>query len=197
MAKKNHFRKLEASDYQLFLKYYTQIEYSYFTDDNPMPKAEKEQRTKLATYLSNLTFPRNVSQKDYEGLLEQAEFYLYIEEETKEVLGIIAYYGLRQEERMSIHEFYVLKKYQRKHIGTQMYEDFLFLLKDQWYFKVYITLMCSFNGAEEFWRKMGYELIGKEDEGTQVEKRYYGKTERPVRMFDKNHKNMSTTDTTD
>lgn len=178
MAQRNKFQKLEAKDYNLFLKYYKLIEYSYFADGDPTPKAVQEEKTKMITRLSEEQFTRNVTKAQYESLLRQADFYLYRDKANDQVIGIIAFSATETRELLSIHEFFILKEYQRMGLGKMMYEDFLYLLKDNWFFKVRINMICSFAGAEEFWKKMGYKCVGSEKVNVLAEKRYYAKIER-------------------
>ena len=67
-----------------------------------------------------------------------------------------------------------------------MYSDFLYQLKYEGFYKVEISLQCSFEGAEEFWKKMGYKLTAKKLLAPGMEYRYYSKSERPNRLPDLN-----------
>ena len=173
-AKRYSFQKLTSKDYDQFLVYYTQIEYSFFRDDNPFKN--KEVVTKFLTEAIEKVSPRHVSYEGYLSLMRQGDIYLCRNEED-EVLGIILATPGLTKKSITIHEFFVLKKYQRKNMGTKMYQDFLQYLKQQGYRKVSISLMCPFEGAEEFWKKMGFRVTHFEKTSFGIDKKFFGKTE--------------------
>ena len=195
MTERNCFRKITANDYEPFLRYYTQIEYSYFKDGDESPNQEEE--TRLRTIMAEMVHPRNVSFDQFLKLIKQGDFYLYYNQDG-EILGIVVISSSSSRKVLTIHDFFVLKKYQRQHIGSKMYSDFLYFLKEEGYFRVRIDLMCSFEGAEEFWKHMGYKLVreeplkrepkmryksvSKDPPKEEPKMRYYSKTERPNRL---------------
>ena len=179
MATQNYFQKLDRNDYALFLKYYTKIRYSYFLNDDPNPN--KEAITDFLTNHIETVNPRHISRSNYESFLQQASIYLYHDtsEDTDEIVGFLMFSELFSKKKIIIHEYFILENFQGKDLGRKMYNDFLVRLKDDGCFKVIIELMCSFEGAEVFWKKMGFGVCRKEKVGPiGGEKRYYSKTER-------------------
>lgn len=172
---RNSFKMLGLEDYEEFLKYYTQIEYSYFKDGDKIPN--QEERTLFITMMSEMICSRNVSKLGYKELLKQGEIYLY-HTESGEVKGITLITPSKSRKNLIIQEFYVLREYQRQHIGTKMYQDFLRFLKEQGYGRVNIELQCSFEGAEEFWKSLGFKKSSKIVIMPGMEYRYYSKNER-------------------
>ena len=180
MVSQNRFVQLGANDYELFLKYYTQIEYSYISKKDLTP--EKERFAELANKMTREISPRNVSKEVYQKLLEQGDFYLYCAE-NDEVLGLIAITENFAKRKVEIQEFFILTKYQGQYLGKQMYEDLRYFLKEKGYIKVKLELMCSFEGAEEFWKKQGFVLC-KRDFALGPERRFYNKWERLNQLLD-------------
>lgn len=176
-----YFQKLTRNDYALFLKYYTQIRYSYFKNDDPNPN--KKEITDFLTRYTESVSPRHISKANYWTFLTQANIYLYHDSlaDVNQAVGLLMFSNMFTGKKVIIHEFYVLDNLQGKGLGKKMYEDFLEILRKEGNFKVMIELMCSFVGAEEFWKKMGFRLCRKEKvigglPGS--EKRYYSKTEK-------------------
>lgn len=170
----NRFVQLGLEDYELFLKYYTQIEYSYFPKKDLTP--EKERFNKLANQMAKEITPRDVPKNFYEKMLQQGDFYLYYAENDA-VLGLIAITENLRKRKVEIQEFFILTKYQGQHLGKQMYQDLLRFLKEKGYLKVRLELMCALGGAEEFWKRQGFVLC-KRDFGVGAERRFYNKWER-------------------
>ena len=174
MEQRNVFCKMEVNDYSTFMNYYTQIEYSYFKKGCENPK--QESKAKCISSLADMISPKRVSLEEYYKLLSQNIAYLY-GTSNGEVLGVVIITPNSLRKEIKIQEFYVLKECQGHHVGTLMYYDLLLFLKSQGYSKVKFNLLCSYEGAEEFWKKIGYRISRKEKFTGRVENRYYSKVE--------------------
>lgn len=138
-----------SSDYRTYRRSFEKLEYSFFEKEEENSSLTK--KIMKDAYDVEPIYGRG----KYLDLIESANFEIYFFEKDGEVIGFVEL--IFSEAVCTINNFSVFEH--GKGLGTLMFQETLNIIRSHHSQK--ITLWCPYNGAQIFWKKMGFQKKAK------------------------------------
>lgn len=138
--------RITSADYRDYRRTRAKIEYSYF------PKGQE--KPALASMIRKITESEIPGRGEFLDLVEKDKNAFYFLKDDDEIKGIAELIFTDAEQLCDICEFAVLQH--GEGLGTILYQEVLKVIKERRATK--ILLWCPFEGAQIFWRKMGFKV---------------------------------------
>lgn len=136
--------RITSADYRDYRRTRAKIEYSYF------PKGQEQPG--IASMIRKAAESEIPGKGDFLDLMEKDKNAFYFLKDGDEIQGIVELIFNDQEHFCNICEFAVLQH--GEGLGTILYQEVLKVIKERKATKM--VLWCPFEGAQIFWRKMGF-----------------------------------------
>lgn len=136
--------RITSADYRDYRRTRAKVEYSYF------PKGEE--KPGVASLIRQVTESEIPGKGDFLNLMEKDKNAFYFLKDGDEIKGIAELIFDDAKHECNICEFAVLQY--GEGLGTILYHEVLKVIKERKATKM--VLWCPFEGAQIFWRKMGF-----------------------------------------
>lgn len=144
----NHLVRLTSSNYRDYRRSMNKVEYSFANKNG----TQNLLNAKIATEFSRDYI---LGKGEFLDMIEKPEVEMYVfRNDAEENIGIVILTFSKRS--CNIHDFAVFEK--GKGLGTELYEEIKKIIISK---SKEITLFCPFEGAQEFWKTMGFFQIPK------------------------------------